>query len=112
MRIKLDSHVGSIHREYQFRELNFLVKNTGNPCVLCRHLQWNHTHLDIKGGHYDLRDRIRNMRKNRNRKRESSGFGDLGGNEGEKAGRCRHQHSSVENRTKPNKQCARVINSI
>ena len=54
-----------------------MVNLTGKPYVLCRHLQWNHTHLDIKGGSCDLSDRTRNMRKNRNRKRESSGFGDL-----------------------------------
>lgn len=114
MGIKLDSNVGSIHREYQSQELNFMGKKTGSPYVLCRHLQWNHTHPDVKESSCNLSDRTGNMRKSRNGKRESAGFGDLldtggGGMKEKKTGRCQHQCSSpssvdsMENMTKPNK---------
>lgn len=43
MGIKLDCNVGSIRREYQSKELNFMVKKTKNPYVLYKHLQGNHT---------------------------------------------------------------------
>lgn len=72
MGIKLGSNVGSIHREHESQKMNLMGKKTQNPYVLCRHMQWNHTHPDVKGGGCNLSNRTRNTRKEK-----SSGFCDL-----------------------------------
>lgn len=61
MGVKLNSDVGSIHREC-CEELNSVVKEAGTASVLCGPLLWSHTYLDVTGGSCNLSDRTRNKK--------------------------------------------------